>query len=746
MATFCIILLSILSTLFPHAKNAEVFTNPFIILKAVRINHSIQITGHLSDPAWKEAHQVTLSNEFQPIDKHQALQKTKVLVLYNKSTLYIGFICKDTNPSKIRAHISDRDKIFNDDYVGAIIDPYDNNQHAYEFFVNPLGIQADAMRSGNHEDESFDALWYSKAAESDSGYTAVMAIPFKSLGFPNKKIQNWSVQFVRNYPRKNDYMFSWTYVNLNESCFLCQNGRLTGLRNVNSSNTVEFLPYAIATKSSGLNNTDDPTSGFNTGTIKPRVGGSVSYSPNSSLSLDAVFNPDFSQVETDATQISVNNTFAVSYPEKRPFFMQGASLFHTPFDIYYSRMISDPLTAGKFTEKSGDFSLAMLTAYDRNANFIIPGLEGSSEVTSNLQDYVNVLRPNFNFGSDSHIGGIITTRNIDQAHNYVASADWDVKVMDHYYFGGQTAIANTTELNNDSLSTQFDNRTFGHSNYDAAFNGQHYNGIAFRAGFERRAKYYTFRLRYRQLSPTFQAQEGFITQTNIRRYDVDQQINYYPGNAILDHGHFHVQGRLRYDYSGRLMSQNVSVDMFNQFTHQTGLYIGYSLVNNIRYDNILFRNLHHIHVGFHSNASDILSFGGHIDAGRYIYHDNPSLGKGYNLSGGITAKPTSRLHLHLSYDYSQLSSVSTGERYYSGSILRMTGIYNFSSKLFARLITQYDSFSKEFQVYPLIYYKLNPFTIFYAGMTDYMDNFGQPYGFRQTNREFFVKFQYLVRL
>ena len=742
-----ILLLSILSPLFLPLKVTATPSKSNKIIRAVRIDHEINLTGRLSDPVWKRADKVTLTNEFQPNDKRHALQKTTVLVLYNKSYLYIGFICKDTNPSRIRDHISDRDNIFGDDYVGAIIDPYNNNQHAYEFFVNPSGIQADMMRSGNHEDASFNALWHSAGAVSDSGYTAVMAIPFKSLGFPNKKVQSWSIQFVRNYPRQNDYKFSWTYVNMNESCFLCQNGELNGLKNVTSSNTVDILPYAIATKSSSLNNTDNPASGFNEGPIKPRVGGSVSYSPTSSLSLDAVFNPDFSQVATDATQISVNNTFAIFYPERRPFFMKGSSLFHTPFNIYYSRMISDPLMAGKATEKTGNFSLALLTADDRNASFILPGLEESSTVTSNLRDYVSIFRPQYSFGSDSHIGGIVTTRNVNRAHNYVAGVDWDIKVANHYYFGGQTAMSDTKELNNDSLSAQFDNRAYGHSRYDAAFNGQKYDGLALRTNFERRAKYYTFRIRYRQLSPTFQTQEGFITRNDIRRFDADQQINYFPGNSILDHGHFHMHGRLRYDYSGRLMSRSFSVDLFNQFVHQTGVYLSYDIVHDVRYHDVMFKGLHHIHIGLHSDPSQYLSFGAHADMGRYIYHDNiPSLGHGYSISGGITVMPTSRLHLHLHIDYSELSSVATGKKYYDGSIARLTSIYNFTSRLFARIITQYDSFSKQLQVYPLIYYKVNPFTIFYAGMTDYLNKFDQPYGFRQVNREFFVKFQYLIRI
>lgn len=723
-----------------HKKNS---------IHAVKINKELKITGRLSDPLWSKAEKVPLNYEAEPNDNKKALQKTYAMVLYNKSTLYVGFICKDTHPGQIRAHVTERDKISGDDYVGIMIDPYNNNQTSYDFFVNPDDIQMD-MRSngigpGYHQQKSYNALWYSETAVNDTGYTAVIALPFNSLNFPNKKVQSWSIQFVRNYPRSNDYKFTWTYINLNESCQLCQDGKLDDLQGVSSHNTVDFLPYVIGTQNSTLHNSDNPASGLKNNPVNIRAGGSISYSPTSSLSLNAVFNPDFSQVATDATRISVNNTFAVSYPEKRPFFMKGSNLFHTPMHLFHSRTINDPLMAGKAIEKSGNFSLAYLTAFNRNSGFIIPGLQGSDLVNSNLESYSNILRPRYNFGSNSYIGGIFSTRNIKNSHNYVSSIDWDIRLIHHYYFNGQFAYSNTKQLNDTSITSGIDNRYFGQSQFSNSFNGQQFNGNALRLVFQRRAKYYSFRLRYKGYSPTFQAQNGFITHTNYREYRVDQQISYYPSNTILDHGNAHMEGRLRYDFNGRLMNRHFSVDVFNQFTHQTGLFMSYDIINDQRYDDIMFKNLHRFHIGMHSNPTNFLSFGGHINLGKYIYHTDATLGKGYNFSGGIRVKPTPRLNIHFSFSYSKLSSAATGQEYYSGDITRLVGMYNFTKRLFIRMIGQYDSFNHQVQIYPLIDYKVNPFTIFYAGMTDYADRVGNPNRILQTNREFFVKFQYLIR-
>jgi hypothetical protein len=744
-------LLVIILSLLPLYVMAAISGPDSTAIRAVKINRDLKLTGRLTDPLWSDARKVSLKYEVKPNDNKRALQKTWAMVLYNKSMLYVGFISKDTDPSKIRAHITDRDNISGDDYVGFMIDPYNNNQTAFGYFVNPDGIQMDErgnavqMGFGNgYHDKSYNALWYSKAAVNDTGYTAVLAIPFKSLSFPNKEIQSWSVQFVRNYPRTNDYEFDWTHINLNQSCQLCQNGRLTNLQDVKNHNTIEFLPYVIATKSSALNNTDKPASGFNNGPIIPRAGGSISYSPTSSLSLNAVFNPDFSQVETDATQISVNNTFAISYPEKRPFFMKGASLFHTHMKLFHSRIISDPLLAGKATEKSGNFTLAYLTAYDRNVGYIIPGLLGSDVVESNLHSYTNILRPRYNFGSDSDIGGMFTTRNVGESHNYVGSIDWNLKIIDHYYFSGEYAYTHTKELNDTSLTSGIV-RAFGHSQYDAAFNGQQYGGNGLQLEFRRRAKYYKFRLGYHGYSPTFQAQNGFITNTNVRQFSFNQEIAYYPSNNKLDNGNFSFSGLVQYDYSGLVMSKNLSLFLFNQFTHQTGVFMGYDIVNDQRYNNKMFNDLRQFHIGMHSNPTNYFSFGGHISTGTYIYHEDATRGKGFNLSLGVRIKPTPRLNLNLSYDFSKLSSAKSGQLYYSGDITRLEGMYNFTKRLFVRMIGQYNSFNKQIQVYPLVYYKVNPFTIFYAGMTNYSQDFGSPYGYQATNREFFIKFQYLIR-
>ncbi|MGK7369826.1 MAG: hypothetical protein ACNS64_06395, partial [Candidatus Halalkalibacterium sp. M3_1C_030] len=480
-----------------------------------------------------------------------------------------------------------------------------------------------------------------------------------------------------------------------------------------------------------------------------RFGGSVFYAPSSMTSINAVINPDFSQVETDAAQISANETFALFFPEKRPFFLKEAELFSTDENLFYSRTINRPLAAGKFTRQKGTYSIAFLSAYDRNAPFIVPGKYGSSLVRSDVNAYNNVLRGKYNLGSESFIGGLITTRNQGTGSNYVGSIDWDLLLTDNYYFSGQLAYASTRELDDTGIFNS--QRTFGRGSYDAAFNGEQYEGSLISTAFSREAKYYNFSFEYKSYSPTFQTQTGFINQTDRRQFEGSQSINYYPNTTFLSRGTFSVSGTWRYDYGGQFQERFIFTRLSNNFGGQTNLTLSFLPVNDERFRGEFFTGMNRMMVNVNTNPLNALSLNGHIDFGEYVNRrDNPTLGEGYNISGSVTVKPTPRLEMDFSYRYSTLSSVDGSENYFSGDIYRFNGNYNFSKRLFTRLIVQYDSFGKQLQFYPLLYYKANPFTKFYIGMTDYMNYYDQPEpngyrGFKQTDRQFFVKFQYLIR-
>ncbi len=713
----------------------------------IRIENDFEISVELSNRAWQQTESVQIKHEIVPDPKAPAPVKTIVKVLYSTDNLYIAFIANDPNPEKIRAQITDRDAAFGNDYVGVFLDTFGNSRQAFGFFANPLGVQIDTYRSSGGENLSFDTVWYSEGAITDSGYIAVMKIPFESLNFPEKKVQDWSVQFFRNYPRNARHQLSWTNVEIGNPCLLCQSGTMANIRRIQGGGTLELLPYVLGYHTSSLGESGDLSSGLDSEPVQLRIGGGISYDLTSTTSLNAVINPDFSQIETDAAQIAINQSFALFYPEKRPFFIRGADLFETSADLYYSRTINNPLAAGKFAHKSGNYSIGLVTAYDENTPFIIPGQFESDFVASSINSYVNIIRGKYNFGPQTYIGGLITTRNQSEGANYVGGIDWQLKLSDNYYIGGQLAYSGTDEISDTTFFS--DQRMFGRSEYNAALNGEQYNGSLISIEFEREAKYYQFSLEYESISPTFQSQTGFINEANYRQISAEQNISYYPATKWLSQGNIGVFGRWSYDFSGQFVERFIMIRAANRLAGQTRLSIGYMPVNDERFRGRYFTGMRRFMFFAGSKPIEELEFGVEMEMGKYIYRTSkPVMGEGYDIGAFLTLRPIAALQLNFTYGYATLSSLDGSEEFYSGNILRLTGSYNFSRELSFRFITQYNSFGEQLQIYPLLSYKLNPFTKFYIGMTDYMNQLPGAKGingFRQTNRQFFVKFQYLIR-
>ena len=713
-------------------------------IEAVKIDDDIALTGRLSDPHWALAHEVGCPFEVTPGENTPAKQPTAVKFLYNARFLYVGFVCKDSDPSAIRAHVSDRDNIFQDDFVFLAIDPYRSNQRAYEFVVNPLGIQGDLMRTGNNEDASWDAVWYAEAAINDTGYTVEVAIPFKSIHFPSAQSQDWSVMLIRNYQRDNRYQYSWTPIDRNDPCSICMGGTLTGLKDLQSTASLELLPYAMGFQAGSLHDEADPASGFSSGKAQGRVGGGLRYAPGPSTSFEAVVNPDFSQVESDATKISVNTTFAIFYPEKRPFFLDGAELFNTQLTTFYSRMINNPLGAAKVISKSEQWTVTYLAAEDRNSPFIIPGDEGSAFISSDLYSFSNILRAKYDFGKQSFVGAMATTRNFSEAHNYTGGVDWSFLFNDNYTFLGQAIYSHTREVNDSTLFSE--SGTYGGTAFSRAFDGQRFGGSGLFTQFRRDARNYSFRISYQDMSPSFQAQDGFVTQTDLRTVDIENDYAFYPTEFFITNGDIFIENGFHFNHETARKERWAVPGINLTMVGPTYLTFTYLALNEELFHNVRFWKINRGDLQITTRPYSALAVSAEIQAGRFIHRvDQPSLGVGHVITTSATIKPGPHLELDLSYSRSRLSDDVTGELFYDGYIARGVAIYQFSGGVFVRLIGQYDEFNKAFEIDPLFSYKLNPFTIFYAGSTSSLTDFGDPFGIRQTARQYFIKLQYLWR-
>jgi hypothetical protein len=711
---------------------------------AVRIEGNITLSGRLDDAHWNMAVPIQVAYEIQPGENTPAPQRTTARILYNSEYVYFGFFCRDSNPSAIRAHITDRDKIYDDDFVAVILDTYGDFQRSYEFLVNPYGIQADLLKTVSSEDDSFDTIWESAAAQSDSGWTAEMAIPLKSIRFPALKDQQWHAVIGRVYPRASRALLSWTPFDRNNPCFACQGGVIDGITDIQSVTSIDVLPYIVGQQSGSLTDHADPSTPFENGKVKGRVGGGLRYSPSPDLALEGVINPDFSQVESDAGQISVNSTFALFYPEKRPFFLQGADMFQNQTQTFYSRTINNPIASGRLIGKSGSLSFSYLAASDRNTPYIVPGEEKSDVISTAIESFSNVARARYDFGKETFAGAMVTARNTTGAHNYVAGLDWGYRFRESYTFNGELFYSDTREVNDTSLFGG--TRLFGSTGHTAAFDGEQYGGSSAMVMLRRDARDLSFNVTYTDRSPVFQAHNGFVPGNDTRSVSVYDQYTLYPERSIVDQWSVFADQGLHFNCDGIKKEQWFLPGISAQFKSQTNINILFFAVNDELFKGVHFTNINRVQCSINSRPSSALALFFNGSIGRFINRaDDPSMGRGHTLSVTAQMRPTSQSQIELSYSRARLSSVATDELFYDGYIARAVGTYQFTPELFLRVIGQYDKFNNATDIYPLISYKLNPLTIFYAGSTYSLTDFGPPYGMKDTARQYFIKLQYLIR-
>jgi hypothetical protein len=708
----------------------------------VRIERPINLTGKLDDPLWLKAIPVELKFEVSPGENTPARQKTVAMVLYDQNNLYIGFRCYDSLPGSIRANLSDRDKIFGDDYVIVTIDTYNNYQRGFELGVNPYGIQGDLLMMGNgSEDISYDMVWHSAASRNKDGWIAEMAIPFKSLSFSASESQRWTISLLRCMPRNNRYLFTWTPLDRNNPSYLAQGGILTGLEGIKPGYSLEFLPYTMIQQTGTKADMSDPSSALKAGSVKARIGGGIQYSPGPNISINAVINPDFSQIESDADQISVNTTFALYYSEKRPFFMSGMDLLQTP--MYYSRTINNPLFASKVNGKAGKLSYLALAAFDRNSGITVPGEEQSNTVESEKDSYVGVGRVRYDLGNENFIGALWLSRNFDAAHNYVNGFDWNFKFWKNWYWQGELFLSNTREINDTLLFKS--GRKFGSTGHDAGFNGEKYYGTGMHLALIRAGRNYSFNLVQNNFSPTYQTYNGMFPSVNSRASYMSHSYTIHLNKKLIQRIRFNAPLQFGYNYDG----------VFKEFVFQPGFSISmigqtfinssFMAINRERFREVLFKGINRVTFMVESTPVKGITISVSGQAGKFIYRtSSPVIGKGYDLNVSVDLEPMSRLKTSFTGSLAELNDSELNTEFYNGYILRNITTFQFTKKLFIRDILQYNSFSKTFSIYPLISYKFNPFTMFCAGMTQDLMDYNQPdYSYKNVGYQYFVKLQYL---
>jgi hypothetical protein len=478
-----------------------------------RIEAEATVDGRLDEPIWQQAAVVSGFHQWMPVDGRPAEERTVVRVWYAPDAIWFGIEAYDRQPDAVRATVADRDNVDNDDHVSIYLDTFRDRRRAYVFTVNPLGQQEDGVRSeggnqasltGGTDDLSPDFLWSSKGMRTDSGYVVELRIPFKSLRYPTARDQAWGFNVVRVIKRTG-YTDTWTDVRRASASFLAQAGTMAGLHDMRRGVVIEAQPFVTAS-ASGVR---QPSGDFDRGDVDASAGLNAKLG-FTAMTVDATWNPDFSQVEADEGVVTVNERFAIYFEERRPFFLEGIELFSTPNRLVHTREIVDPIAGAKFTGKFGRLGVAYLTAVDeagdRNALF-------------------NIMRLRHDIGQNSLAGVTYTDRISGHDYNRVIAGDSRIVFGRMYFVQGQLGESWTRD--------------------DAGSR----TGQIWQAQFDRTGRSWGFNYQLNGLSPEFETQSGFVNRVGIVNGHIMNRFSLYgkPG-ALLENASVFFGPERTWDY------------------------------------------------------------------------------------------------------------------------------------------------------------------------------------------------------
>ena len=704
----------------------------------------VRIDGVLDEAVWKSAQPMEFDAETSPGDNIAPPARTVGYMTYDQKNLYVAFEAFDPNPSQIRAHLSDRDNAFSDDFVGVVLDTFNDNRRAFEFFVNPLGVQMDLIQddTNRNEDSSWDAIWNSAGRVTAQGFIVEMAIPFTSIRFPRSDAeQTWGVDMVRIYPRSARHRLWLQGQDRNRNCYLCQSSRVTGFRGITPGRDIELDPTITAQHTS--TRPDFPVGGLSTDGAQFDAGLTARWGITPNLTLNAAVNPDFSQVEADAVQLDINSQFALFFNEKRPFFLEGSDFFDSPLQAVYTRTVRDPKFGLKTTGRIGPSTIGVFVAEDEVTNLIVPGPEGSGAIALPQNNRTGVFRYRYNVGATSSIGAMLTSRDGDGYSNRVYGIDGTFRVTPKDTITGQI-LGSAGEY---PLIVQTE---FGQP--------QDTDGIAGRLQYRHNSKHWFWGATYENIGTEFRADSGFIPQ-----------VGYRYGNAVVEYQGHGEKGKnwwTRYwiggDYddmtqqSGELIERELEgwaaiqgpLQSFGQVVLGT---------RNQRYNDTDFdTSFLHWNVEVRPTGSFYV-FGGGTFADQ-IDFANTQLGERFRLYGGVRWNIGVRTKVDLDHSYEDLDV--PGGKLFSAEVTQLRAVYQFNIRMFARAILQYTDITRDPALYRfqevsprfkrlfpqlLFSYKVNPQTVFFAGYSGTRlggDFEGVDVGLTEADRTFFVKLGY----
>ncbi|MES2626249.1 MAG: DUF5916 domain-containing protein [Pseudomonadota bacterium] len=720
---------------------------------AFRIAHTDQtptIDGTYSAAEWGDATLVQLTNETHPSQNIPALVKTDVYVMEDGESLLLAFVAEDPEPEKIRAFYRDRDRAFQDDFVGVVIDTFNDERRGFEFFVNPLGVQMDLTQDdvARREDDSWNALWDSAGVINATGFVVEMRIPLKQIRFPSGlEQQTWGIDLLRFYPRDVRHRLSNNQTDYAASCYLCLLEKTQGFSNLEQSTNLQIIPTVTSLWTE--NRPKPATDSWQRDDPDFQGGADLRWGINEDMILNATLNPDFSQVEADNAQLDINNTFSLFFPERREFFLDGAEYFNIASvssgnnnnnsSLVHTRNIHSPDYGAKLTGKSGNQTYGLMVTNDERTNFVIPGNQGSrvASLTDKGSDNL-AMRYRYDYGRNLTVGVLGTQREADDYSNTVAATDinWRLSNSDRiivqalhsesdYPVDIQTGFSQEESIQDSAWGVSYNHEG---ENFELNLSNNDY-GKDFRAdlGFITRVNYHEQVINpsytWRPATGSFLTAIGVWTQwdkswdQNELELEEENRAGLYMNGPMQSYMEIAGGTRQRY-YNGRYFDEETG-SIFAQFQPWGGAQFRFN-----------------------------------INGGNTIDFANTQEGDLLTVGPGFTLQLGRHLQTQLNYNHQELDV--SGGRLYTTDLVDLRLTWQFNNRSFIRTIfihsdterdpglyrNKIDARSRSLNTQLLYSYRFSAQTRFFVGYSDSAIQNDVVQDLEGTNHTIFAKFSY----